>query len=342
MNNKLLIKYLSFPESYINDSNYNLLKQLLVNYKDNSEGKEKELLERLFDKLSSIDDKEEFIKLLWDFDEVVYQDGTILNENGTQNKKIIAYHLSKKDFDNFSLDYIHSGLGSSLNGYGIYFTKDISMIEEYLKKLNNNEYFIYTVTLDGNIIKGDDNGWELYSELVDKNGDEKSASLDMVKKYNIDGISYYNPEDGNSFVVFNPNIIKIIKKEKVIDSKLLNESTLDLDPEELSKNREEDRELESLPFQRPNKPMSKELRELLYGKKYEPKKVEKKTIKPRKSNFEKYKSQILRYQDYLKDAEGNGEQEQLRHELFLIGKKMDKDKTLSSEEYGKLLDILYK
>lgn len=199
MNNKLLIKYLLFPESYINDSNYNLLKQLLMNYKYNSEGKEKKLLERLFDKLSSINGKEEFIKLLWDFDEVVYQNGDILNED-----------------------------------------------------------------------------------------------------------------------------------------------SLDLDPEELSKNREEDRELENLPFQRPNKPMSKELRELLYGKKYEPKKIEKEIIKPKKSNFGKYKSQILRYQDYLNDAEGNGEQEQLRHELFLIGKKMDKDKTLSSEEYGKLLDILYK
>lgn len=150
----------------------------------------------------------------------------------TISQPIIAYHLSKKDFDNFSLDYIHSGLGSSLNGYGIYFTKDISIIEEYLKKLNDNEYFIYTVTLDGNIIKGDDNGWELYSELVDKHGDEKLASLGMVKNYNIDGISYYNPEDGNSFTVFNPNIVKIIKKERVVDSKLLNESALDLLNEE--------------------------------------------------------------------------------------------------------------
>ena len=199
MNNELLIKYISFPESYINDSNYNLLKQLSVNYKYNSKGKEKELLEKLFGELSSVGNKEEFIKLLWDFDEVVYQDGIALNED-----------------------------------------------------------------------------------------------------------------------------------------------LLDLDPEELSKNREEDRELESLPFQRPNKPISKELRELLYGKKYEPNKVEKEIIKPKKSNFEKYKSQILRYQNYLKDAEGNGEQEQLSHELFLIGKKIDKDKTLSSEEYGKLLDILYK
>lgn len=199
MNNKLLIKYLSFPESYINDSNYNLLEQLLMNYKYNSEGKEKELLRRLFDKLSNIDGKEEFIKLLWDFDEVFYQNGDILYED-----------------------------------------------------------------------------------------------------------------------------------------------SLDLDPEKLSKNREEDRELESLPFQRPNKPMTKELRELLYGKKYESNKIKKKIIKPKKSNFEKYKSQILRYQDYLDDAEGDGEQEQLRHELFLIGKKMDKDKTLSSEEYGKLLNILYK
>ncbi len=199
MNNKLLIKYLSFPESYINDSNYNLLKQLLMNYKYNSESKEKNLLKRLFEVLSEIDNKGDFVGYLWKFEELVYEDGSILNED-----------------------------------------------------------------------------------------------------------------------------------------------SLNLDPEELYKNREEDRELEQLPFQRSNKPMSKELRELLYGKKYEPKKIEKRIIKPKKSNFEKYKSQILRYQDYLNDAEGNGEQEQLRHELFLIGKKMDKDKTLSSEEYGKLLDILYK
>ena len=82
----------------------------------------------------------------------------------------------------------------------------------------------------------------------------------------------------------NLNIIEL-PDEKLPNN--LNETFLNLDPEELSKNREEDRELNKLPFKKPSKSMSNELRELLYGKKYEPKKIEKKIIKPKKSNFEK-------------------------------------------------------
>lgn len=247
-------------------------------------------------------------------DEVVYQNGDILNENGTQNKKIIAYYLTRsKDIDNFSLDYIPFGLGSLR--YGIYFTKDISIIKQCIRKHNSNDFFIYTVTLGGNIIKG----WELYSELVDKNnGNVQLASLDMVEKYNIDGISYYSLEDGNSFVIFNPNIIKIIKKEKVVDSKLLNESVLDLDPEELSKNREEDKELEKLSFQRPNKPMSKELRELLYGKKPSIQKSTTQKVSSKNNEDDVFTDPVVRsYSSYYND-EYNKFQKQLADIKFDI------------------------
>ena len=38
----------------------------------------------------------------------------------------------------------------------------------------------------------------------------------MKNKYHIDGISYYTEEDGNSLVIYNDKIIKILNCEMII------------------------------------------------------------------------------------------------------------------------------
>lgn len=190
----------------------------------------------------------------------------------------------------------------------MWFTTDKDDAEEWANRTvlggkDTSENYIYTaeITFNKPYVIGDDkvnpayvkfedsdDKMDIYTEIFFDDVEEKEKFISQGYDCFIDNLL-----TSTTFGIpsqFKKNI-KFIKKERVADSIIIdesnegidnwdkfvdkigkkyyhfNESALDLDPEELSKNREEDRELEKVSFQRPNKPMSKELRELLYGKK---------------------------------------------------------------------------
>lgn len=172
-------------------------------------------------------------------------------------EEAVAYHGSQND--NLTPDFAR----------GFYLTNNKDMATDFAKgylfnyELADNEtptLYTYEVSFaNPYIVKSEE---EYEAHFTDR---DVSEIITPLKQAGYDGIIIPEFETGcKYYVIFdNTKSVKLIKKE----SATLDESALDLDPEELSKNREEDRELEKLSFQRPNKPMSKELRELLYGKK---------------------------------------------------------------------------
>lgn len=142
------------------------------------------------------------------------------------NSPNIYYHISPFKFDKFELSKCGSGMETSFWGYGIYFSKDENTIEYYFNQMKDSyqNLFKYTVEISGNIknefdkIKINDEEitiGELYYNLVEESN-EKNASEKMKNEYNIDGISYYTQEDGNSLVVYNDEIIKIINVKSLL------------------------------------------------------------------------------------------------------------------------------
>jgi hypothetical protein len=83
-----------------------------------------------------------------------------------------------------------------------------------------DDLYMYTVVLKptARIYNENDEekGGALYLRLCDENhGDELEATKVIVKKYKVDGIEYYGEEDGDSVVIYNPNVIKIVDKVKL-------------------------------------------------------------------------------------------------------------------------------
>lgn len=146
----------------------------------------------------------------------------ILNNSSTN----IYYHISPFKFEKFELNKCGNGMGTSFWGYGIYFTEDEDTIDYYFQEMKNSYHnlFKYIVEISGNIKNEFDkiivnnkeiSLGELYYNLVEESN-EKDASEKMKNEYHIDGISYYTQEDGNSLVVYNDEIIKIINVKSLL------------------------------------------------------------------------------------------------------------------------------
>lgn len=138
-----------------------------------------------------------------------------------------AYHLSPNLFSKFDLDHVSEGFSTALKGYGLYFTLDQEVVNYYRSQLEDFEgsdfqWYLYTVEIDmidtNNarvVSEWDSEGWELYNELVEEFKSEKEASKAMVEDCGVNGIKYYDEEDGNSILVFNPEIIHIVKAQPI-------------------------------------------------------------------------------------------------------------------------------
>lgn len=146
-------------------------------------------------------------------------------EDILSNSSNIYFHISPYKFDKFELSKCGSGMGTSFWGHGIYFSKDERIIEYYFNQMKDyySNLFKYTVNVSGNIKNEFDKiivnnqeitVGELYYNLAEELG-EQDASIKMKIKYKIDGISYYTEEDGNSLVIYNDSVIKIIKIENL-------------------------------------------------------------------------------------------------------------------------------
>lgn len=128
-----------------------------------------------------------------------------------------GYHLSPYRFSEPKINY-KAGFGTSFYGAGFYITLDKNVLDVIKGEAQDifAEYFIYTIQVDENaniVDEGEDDGLQLYADLVDQfDGDEVKASAEMVKR-GIDGLLYYSEEDGHSIVFYNPKMAKIVHTE---------------------------------------------------------------------------------------------------------------------------------
>ena len=129
-------------------------------------------------------------------------------------ENIHGYHLSPFCFSEPKINH-QAGFGTSFYGAGFYITLDKNVLETIKSEAQDifAEYFIYTIQVDENaniVDEGEEDGLQLYANLVEQfNGDEVKASAEMVKR-GIDGLLYYNEEDGHSIVFYNPKMAKIV------------------------------------------------------------------------------------------------------------------------------------
>lgn len=144
----------------------------------------------------------------------------IINDN-------IYYHISPYKFNKFNLKNFGSGMSTSFWGYGIYFTKNESIIDYYYDMMKNDykNLFKYTVKIIGNIknefdlFNTEKTIGQVYYNLVQQFG-EKEASLKMLNQFYIDGITYYTEEDSNSLVIYNEQSIEILNIQELKDEKI--------------------------------------------------------------------------------------------------------------------------
>lgn len=137
------------------------------------------------------------------------------------NDSNIYYHISPYKFDKFNINTVGKGMGTSLWGYGIYFTKELSTIKYYYDLMieGYKKLYLYIVQINGNIKNEfekvtDLTAGEIYYNLAEEYG-EQIASKKMVRNYHIDGITYYTHEDGNSLVIYNDKVIKILEQKEL-------------------------------------------------------------------------------------------------------------------------------
>ena len=132
-------------------------------------------------------------------------------------KDTYGYHLSPYRFSEPKINY-KAGFGTSFYGAGFYITLDKDILDVIKGEAQDifAEYFIYTIQVDENaniVDEGEEDGLQLYADLVDQfDGDEVKASAEMVKR-GIDGLLYYSEEDGHSIVFYNPKMVKIVHTE---------------------------------------------------------------------------------------------------------------------------------
>lgn len=154
------------------------------------------------------------------------------------NNKV--YHISNKDFDNFSLDFLLKGSGVNKQGKGIYLSENPENILKYYRKGKRN--ILYTILFKKTplLINYDEIVSDEIYEHLEKIDDEYISMLckpfnrnmrgkgllDNLKNYDnnienilcehgIDGITYINDDGITNYCIFNLDILNIINKKQV-------------------------------------------------------------------------------------------------------------------------------
>lgn len=166
----------------------------------------------------------------------------IREEYDNINGEIVVYHGTDNEFNDFDLDKIGSGDGRSIGGWGIYFSDNSRVADQYrsrrgvIKKyaLKNGEYFdldaavesgsgdmiiqgLRRKRVDENEIEEFENEYNVYGVnnkqalewLTYVLGGEKQVSL-FLKWLGFDGNQFMDKTipNANNFVVYNTDIIR--------------------------------------------------------------------------------------------------------------------------------------
>lgn len=133
-----------------------------------------------------------------------------LNENMI-NEKIVAFHGSGVEFDNFSDDFIGSGIGNAGFGYGIYLTNTKQNAKDWAKSLEKTA----SVFIDG--IKQSEIIAKFLTIAVDLHGNKPDLLLHILKIH-IDKLFQENKITENEYkFIKNSNTLKLIRSRFVYE-----------------------------------------------------------------------------------------------------------------------------
>lgn len=136
---------------------------------------------------------------------------------------MIGYHLSfTPGIHRFQFSKSGTGFGTNFYGSGLYVALDMEPIEEWAKEAGDAKCYVYDVEIPdtANIIDDEDKFWDVVARYVGdaeepSNEDLRKASRYMVDELGIDGLKYWNPEDGNSIVLWNTSIANVISVKEI-------------------------------------------------------------------------------------------------------------------------------
>lgn len=127
----------------------------------------------------------------------------------------IAYHISPFKFNKFKIRS-KSGMGTNFYGSGVYLTFDESVIEHYMSLMRDayEHLYVYKVAISdtAKIIDEYDVGEYITDDIEEIDPAEISEAL---KASGIDGVKFWNEEDGRSIVIFDESKIKIVEVKEL-------------------------------------------------------------------------------------------------------------------------------
>ncbi len=134
-----------------------------------------------------------------------------MNEQKTINENFIAYHGSGVEFDDFSDDFIGSGIGNAGFGYGIYLTSAKKEAKGWAKSLEKTA----NVIIDD--IKQSENIEKFLTNAVDLHGNKPELLLHILKTY-IDKLYQENKITENEYnFIKNSNTLKLTRNRFVYE-----------------------------------------------------------------------------------------------------------------------------
>lgn len=141
-----------------------------------------------------------------------------------------AYHLSfNPNIKHFTLAKAGTGFGTNFYGLGLYVAFDIDPCLDWAKEAigMGETPYLYTLDIPDSCHIFPEEAFEKYWDKCAErcpdcaeDGDFPrdvllAVSTEMYAEDGIDGIRYWNPEDGQSAVIFNPDCIRIVRVEEL-------------------------------------------------------------------------------------------------------------------------------
>ena len=134
---------------------------------------------------------------------------------------MVGYHVSTvPDIRKFKFSKSGSGFGTNFYGSGLYVALDEEPVRKWAKEMEEAglKPYLYEVEIpdSANIIEDEDKFWDVVAMFVPEDseepepGDLRKASRYMVDKLGVDGLKYWNHEDGNSIVLWNPSMARVV------------------------------------------------------------------------------------------------------------------------------------
>lgn len=134
-----------------------------------------------------------------------------LNEQQLLNDNFTAYHGSGAEFDDFSGNFIGSGIGNAGFGYGVYLTNSKQNAKGWAKSLEKTA----NVIIDG--VKQSENIEKFLTRAVDLHGNKPDLLLHILKSH-IDELLKKNKISKNEYnFIKNSNILKLVRSRFVYE-----------------------------------------------------------------------------------------------------------------------------